>query len=163
MRTPFRPPRRGTGFSSHQAHADCARPEQALRIALQVDGPAQLRQLLFNIDQSSRQGGSPMCARGPLRQNAFPLQLQCLPRPFALCLFCPGWRSGVCGLHCGGLLFLDGFALPAFGHAGILRRPHPHVSFYLPRCRYSFDSLFPLKKPFACRRNKKRCSQEAHR
>jgi hypothetical protein len=73
-----------------------------------------------------------MRTRGALRQDAFALQLQFLPLPLPLCF--PGRVRGSGGpfsLSSGSLLFFHGFAFPAFGHAEILRSPHPPVSSYL--------------------------------
>jgi hypothetical protein len=73
-----------------------------------------------------------MRARGALRQDAFALQLQRLPLPLPLRFVGRiRWNCGPLRLSGGCLLFFHGFALPALGHAEILRPPYPSVSFYL--------------------------------
>ncbi len=90
---------RSPSTSSQTQHTQTERRvERQLRAALQVDRPAQLRQPLFNVDQRSRQCRPPVRARGSLRQDAFALQLQCLPLALALRLLGRAWWRGVSSL-----------------------------------------------------------------
>ena len=54
---------------------------------LEVDRPAQLGELLFDIGEREGQRRPPVRTRGPLGQNAFALQLERLPLAFVFCRF----------------------------------------------------------------------------
>ena len=87
-----------------------------------MNGPPKLGKLLFDICERKGERRPPVRTGGPLGQNTFPLQLECLPLAFVFCRL--GLVVGNDRFWGGSLvlLFFHGFTLPSSRHGLILRR-----------------------------------------
>ena len=110
--------------------ADSRTPRATL--SLELDGHAELLELVLDLTQCNFQRRTPVRARRSLRKDMLALQLEGLDSAFAFgvgagcCLV----DFGLCGFgrSCLGLLFFDAFRFPAFGHDIILRPAgHPRT------------------------------------